>query len=271
MDDMWLFGDDPAQMRRAQTELQDAARALGMNINSAKTALLEGDAVAEKALEIEHSAVDDALDNRQDKAPLEELIDKLLENPDTASRTSLKFAATRMREHNNRHRVREFAQLAERMPHAADALMPLFKDAFTHGSLQDWFLEYAKSDWASYQWSVGQYVRLFPSNVRPRKALRDWAASMVDDSDSSLPMLAVAAQRLAAWDPGEARAVIRSALSRSAHPQNRRALVLAALSAGEPRATVRKWMAQEPENHTTLELLKHVNFVAPKVIADYEN
>lgn len=34
---------------------------LGLYLNSAKTTVLEGDAVVEQALEIEHSAVDDAM------------------------------------------------------------------------------------------------------------------------------------------------------------------------------------------------------------------
>ena len=72
MDDMWLFGRDPASMRKAQLELQHAARSLGLNINSAKTEVLEGDDVADCAMEIEHSAVDSALSAPSDEGPLED-------------------------------------------------------------------------------------------------------------------------------------------------------------------------------------------------------
>ncbi|MGH3670094.1 MAG: reverse transcriptase domain-containing protein [Pseudonocardiaceae bacterium] len=41
MDDMWLFGDDPGQARRTQVELQRAAQTVGLNLNAAKTEVLE--------------------------------------------------------------------------------------------------------------------------------------------------------------------------------------------------------------------------------------
>lgn len=269
MDDMWLFGDDVAVARKAQTELQGIARGIGLNINSAKTDVLEGAEVSEGALQIEHSAVDDALGNRNDAGPLEELIDRLLFDPDAASRTSLRFATTRMRLHGSNYRVQEFAALARRMPHAADAFAPLFKHVFTAPSLQDWFLEYASSDWAAFEWSVAQYARLFTSHRSPRKVTRDFYARKVADTDTSLPLLSVAAQRLAAWDPAEARAVIRAAMGRTSHPQSRRVLALAALHAGESRGTLRRWLRQEPENAVTLAMLEHSHFVPPKVSSDF--
>ncbi len=98
MDDMWLFGHDAGQARAAQIELQHAAQSRGLALNSAKTELLEGAAVAEQAREVEHSAVDDALIFSSNQRPLEELIEKILVSPDTANRTSVKFAARRMRD-----------------------------------------------------------------------------------------------------------------------------------------------------------------------------
>ena len=150
MDDMWLFGANPALMRSAQRGLQDAARSIGLNINSAKTEGFEGADVAERAMQIEHSAVDSALDTKQDQGPSEELIDRLLENPETAGRTSLRFAVKRMRDHGSFYRAQELVLAAPRMPHAADTLAPLFKGLFTRDSLQDWFLDYASGGWATY-------------------------------------------------------------------------------------------------------------------------
>jgi hypothetical protein len=270
MDDMWLFGSDPAVMRRAQTELQDIAASIGLHINSGKTEVLEGEDVESRALEIEHSAIDGALVAKGDAQPLEELVERLLENPETASRTSMKFAISRMQQHKHPYRLQEFAKLAERMPHMADSLARLFKASFTRGSLQDWFLNYATGSWASFDWSIAQYMLMFPSNVRPRKAVRVFASEILDSADASLPLLAVAAERLAAWDADEARAVIRGAIPRSDHPQRRRILALAALSAGESRSTVRKWLKQEEENHVTLDMLEHHNFGMPKAGAHYE-
>lgn len=80
------------------------------------------------------------------------------------------------------------------MPHAADTFAPLFKDIFTQDSLQEWLLDYAAGDWAQYQWSVAHYARMFPSQTRPRKAMRQFMVDRVDDAGTSLPLLAVAAE-----------------------------------------------------------------------------
>lgn len=151
------------------------------------------------------------------------------------------------------------------MPHAADALTLLFKLRFTQGSLQDWFLDYAQSGWASIQWSVAQYLHLFPSATRPRKALRDYVAGLVADSDTSMSLLAVASQRLCAWDPPEARAVLRQVAARTDHPQSRRLVALVSLAAEERRTTVRKWLAQDDDNRVTLDMLESRKFAVPKV------
>lgn len=269
MDDMWLFGHDASQLRRAQLELQSVARSLGMHINSAKTEVLEGTDVAEHALQIEHSAVDDALKTGNNAEPLEMLVDRLLESPEIAGRTSLKFATSRMREHNSRYRIQEFPQLAARMPHAADALAALFKDVFTHASLQDWYLEHAQSSWASFEWSTAHFLRMFPSNRKPRKALRDFTAERLADPASALPLVAICAQRLAEWDPQEARAVLRAVEPVTTHPQSRRVVALTALAAGERKTTVRKWLGQHDENLPTLRMLQRVNFASPKVASTY--
>jgi hypothetical protein len=269
MDDVWLFGGESSDLRRAQVELQEVARSIGMHINSAKTEVLEGDHLFEVALEIEHSAVDGALESDKDTKPLEELVDRLLDDPARASRTSVKFATLRMRMHDSSYRIQDFARLAPQMPHAADALTELFKLRFKQGSLQDWFLDYARSGWASIQWSVAQYLHLFSSETRPRKAMREYVAGLVDDAGTSMSLLAVAAQRLCAWDPQEARAVLRQVAARTDHPQSRRVVALASLSADEGRTTVRKWLAQDDDNRVTLDMLESRKFVAPKVNDTY--
>lgn len=157
-------------------ELQAVALSLGLNLNSAKTDVLEGSDVAEQALEVEHSAVDDAIENRKDFKPLEELVDRLLTSPEKSSRTSMKFAAKRMRANGQTYRVQGLVVVAKRMPHAADAWARLFREVFTPVSLQDWYLDYAASDWATHEWSVAQFGRMFPSaGFRPKKALRDFS------------------------------------------------------------------------------------------------
>jgi hypothetical protein len=112
---------------------------------------------------------------------------------------------------------------------------------------------------------------MFTSHRPAQKVTRDFFSEVVADAQSSLPLLAVAAYRLAAWDPTEARAVIRAAIASTSPPQPRRVLALAALQAGESRATIKKWLCQEDENDLTLRMLSHCNFAPPKVNADFAN
>lgn len=269
MDDVWLFGVNSADLRCAQVELQDVARSIGMHINSAKTEVLEGNDLLETALEIEHSAVDSALDSEKDAKPLEELIDRLLDDPPRASRTSVKFAALRMQKHGSAYRIQDIARLAPQMPHVADALTPLFKARFDPGDLQDWFLDYVTGGWASIQWSVAQYLHLFPSESRPRKVIRDYVAERVADADTSMTLLAASSQRLCAWDAQEARAVFGQVARRIENPHSRRVIALAALAAEERRITVRRWLRQDDDNRVTLEMLEGRNFAVPKVSTVY--
>lgn len=273
MDDMWLFTKDAASARAAQIELQSVAQSLGLNLNSAKTDVYEGADVATHARQVEHSAVDDGIAEgvigSPDFAPLEELIDRLLEHPERASRTSLKFATLRMRENGHMTRAQEIIQAANRMPHAADALFRLFKEAFTHNSLQDWYLDYATGPWSTHEWAVAQLGRTFPSGKRVRKPLREFFAAAVRDANTSLPLLSVASQRLASWDAAEARDACRDAFARASSPQIRRVLALTALGAGETRTKIRKWLAADPENEVTLKMLESYGFAAPKITADF--
>jgi hypothetical protein len=270
MDDMWLFGGDPAAARRAQMDLQAAAQTLGLNLNYAKTDVLEGPDVAQQALEIEHSAVDDAIDNRADFQPLEELIDRILTDPEKSNRSSVKFAARRMRLHGKRYRVDDLVAAASRMPHAADAWARLFKEVFTHRSLQDWYLDYASSDWATHEWSVAHYGRMFPSTgPRPVKAVREFFADAVRDANTTLPLLAVSCQRLGAWDAPEARAACSDAYRRTSTPQARRVLALTALAAGETRTKVKRWLGADKENAPTLAMLETYGFSGAKVQANF--
>jgi hypothetical protein len=270
MDDIWLFVDDAGTARRAQVDLQYASHALGLHLNSAKTDVLEGEDVAEYALEIQHSAVDAAL-GHEDKGPLEELIDKVLEAPEKINRTTIKFMATRMRDNGVDYRIQDLVHAAPRMPHGADALALTFKQFFSQPSLQSWLLSHVRSPWAVFEWSTAQFCRMFPSGKVPARPTRDFFAGVMSNADSSLPLLAVAAQRLSTWDPSGARTLARDALRRTSNPHARRILALAALNAGETRAVVKRSLASEPENVVTLKMLEKFGFRAPKVVSDYAN
>jgi len=276
MDDIWLFGYDAAAMRRAQMDLQAVAQTLGLNLNYSKTEVLEGADVAKEAKEIEHSAVDGALEtvnesleDDPDFSPLEALIDKILLQPEKTSRTSIKFAATRMRKYHSRYRIQEIITLAPRMPHAADGWSRLFKEVFTNDSLQEWYLKYVVSDWATHEWSVAYFGRMFPSEVKARKPLLDFFEESIRDANTGLPLLAVASQRLGIWDAGAARDAYREGYRRSSTPHARRVLALAAIGAGETRTKVKSWLSTDRENAPTLAMLESYGWNGPKVQQDF--
>ena len=270
MDDFWLFGYDAGNARQAQMDLQAAALSIGLNLNSAKTDVLEGSEVATQAKEIEHSAVDGALDgDTPDFGPLEALVDKIMGNPEKTNRTSIRFATQRMRKHGSQYRIQELIATACRMPHAADSWSRLFKEVFTNDSLQDWYLEYVSSNWATHEWAIAHLGRMFPSSVKPRKPLLEYFEQAIRDANTGLPLLAVAAQRMGEWDRDEARDAYREGYRRSATPHARRVLALAALKSGESRTTVKGWLSTDVVNAPTLAMLESFGWNGPKVQADF--
>ncbi|MBO4239798.1 reverse transcriptase domain-containing protein [Pseudonocardia alni] len=264
MDDMWLFVDDPGKARRAQIELQKAAESVGLYLNAAKTEVLEEGQAVSEVQSIEHSAVDGALNRplNPDAGPLHELIDSILDAPEKTGRTSIKFAALRMTAHDENYRALELAEAAKRMPHAADALAPLFKEVFTAESLEEWFLDYVRSDWAGFEWTIAQYVRMFGKDFTPSDELIEYLADLVENPATSLPLLAAAAQRLSEWRPATAKTVIRAASRVTTNAHAVRVLSLAALNAGEPRRTVRPWITAHDANRAIAELLSERSFRA---------
>jgi hypothetical protein len=210
------------------------------------------------------------LDNPKDYAPLEEIIDEVLQDPETIGRTTIKFMATRMVSHGCRYRVQEVARAASRMPHGADALAPLLAASFDQNGLQDWFLDYACSGWASHEWALAQYVRMFPTSRSPRKPLRTFVEERLRDANTGVQMLAVSSQRLSGWDEPAARDACRYAQQRAPHPHARRIIALAAAGAGETRATLRRWLKADHENYPTLRTLEDSGFKPPKVRKDFE-
>lgn len=275
MDDIWAFGHDAGDLRKLQLDIQNALRATGLEMNHSKTALLEGEAVAFEVKQVQHSAVDEALlGDEPDEQPLLELIEILLQAPSTASRTSLKFATRRMREHEVYDPVEQFAEHAREMPHAADALARLFRDSDYWRELPSWFVEYSSSPWGSIEWSVAQFGTAFPSKLplsSDKRRLRPVVERLgkMLETEPPLPLLALGASRLAAWDPDEARPLLRGLAVSSSSPQVRRVLALALSNANEERAMLRRILGEFEENQVTAETLKTRNYRV-KTKADFD-
>jgi reverse transcriptase-like protein len=267
MDDIWVFGYDRGRLRRAQLELQDSMRQLGLNMNTGKTDVLEGDEMRNAAQRIEHSAVDDALP--EDKRPLEELVEELLDSPEKADRTSIRFATKRMRDNRAFEKVPEIAAKAQRLPHGSDALARLFRDSQSWRDLDDWFVEYGKSPWGSIDWSLAQFGTMFPTNEKPKGGTAEFLAEQLA-STHSLILASLCVQRLVAWQPGKARELIRELAKSADHALMRRSLAMGACMLKEERAFIRQLMAEFKENRLTLMMLEDMKFAAPKVPADFQ-
>jgi hypothetical protein len=257
-------------LRSAQIDIQAALRDLGLVLNAAKTKLLEGADLVATARKIQSSAIDDALMNDQpDTEPLEQLIDSILDEQELADHTSIRFATSRMRWYRVNYRLDEILEMAVRMPHAANHLSRLFRKTISSSVMQDWLLDYAESPWNRFEWSMAQFGTAIPSARPPRRETLELFERILFSDANSVPLVALAAQRLAAWHRDDALLSIRERIADEPSPHLRRVLALAGRHAGASKAEMRRWLGQFPENHVTLAMLEHRNFFPPSVARDY--
>lgn len=229
---------------------------------------MEGHDAEVEVQQREHSAVDAGLSGSpKDFDALDALLDRVLAKPERASRTTLNFLSPRMRREKAYGRVPELAAAAHRMPQGADSLARIFRDSGSWRELADWYVQYATSDWGRIEWSVAQLGTMFPSSEEPAVVSEFFAARLVEGA--TLSMTAVAAQRLAAWDPPTARAAIRERAAKEEHPLQRRVLSLAALGAGEEPAWVRSQLSEFEDNLPIREFLEATSFKKPTVVKDF--
>lgn len=265
MDDIWLFGDDAGALRRSQTEIEAILWDLGLAMNSAKTAILEGDDLRKRARQREHSGVEAqlAVSGGNDVSGLAELVGRILEAPESTARTTYRFVLGRIEEHGLVSMARELTAIAHRAPHAADSLADAFRRLGIWRDLVGWYLEYRGSSW-SRDLACAHFGRMFPSNdPSPHD---DVIASFEEDcSTSDLARVTVALTRLVAWDAGAARSIIRDAARHADHALLRRAFALAALGASAERPFIRKLLRSHPENAALLELIEDRQFTPFRV------
>jgi hypothetical protein len=269
MDDIWVFGEDEGSLRAVQVKIQGAARDARLELNLGKTSVMSGENLIIAARRIQHSAIDEALErNPPECGPLEELIDQLVADPEHADRGSIRFAAKRMKNHRLRSRRSALIAVAERMPHGADHLARAFGRLGWWRELQDWYLDYRSRPWAMLDWSVANFGTMFPSGRRVSGAIHECMAEALV-SQPSLPLFALAAQRLASWKPVLARDAIREALPAADHPHERRILGLAALQVNEERSFIRGALGEYDENSVTLRMIEDRSFAPIDPSADF--
>lgn len=269
-DDIWLFGTDPAELRRAQLRLESCMRDLGLNMNAAKTNVIGGNDLSQKVFEIELAYIDVSLrQDPPDPRPLELLVDKLIRRRESAERTAIRFVCRRIRNTRRQDLAELLADAAPRMPQGADHVARMLRELDMWAGRSDWYLSYCGSPWAAIEWAPAQMGTMFPADAAGPPAVADFFRQQVVLLRRSLPFLAVACQRLAAWRPGEARDVIRDAARRTIHPLERRILALSALQAGEDRTFVRNLLSQMEDNQPTLLMLQSTDFRPPTLVPDF--
>jgi len=271
MDDIWVFGKREGRLRSLQVDLQDAARNLGLELHAAKTGMYQGSDLVDTALQSNHSAVDSGLigsGTPQDLTPLEELLEKLIDDPEGADRSSVRFLCVRLRRHGLKTQATELLEHAKRMPHVADHLSRLANDLGLWKNYTSWYARYTDKNWARFDWSKAQFATMFPSKAKIDAPVVD---ALVNEFISSpeLPLLAVCIQRLVRWSPDTARDLIRAAAKTADHPHERRLLALGALSLKEPRQSIRDLLGAYDENQVTLRVIEAANFRPLPVTPDF--
>lgn len=269
MDDIWVFGRDEGRLRRLQIDLQQAAREAHLELNSAKTALLEGSDLAQEALKVNHSAIDDALlDSKPNLQPLEELLDKIINDPEGSDRTSIHFAMVRMRDQKLESRLPKLVDAAHRMPHGSDHLARAFQTFGLWKDLGEWYVELLNSDWGALDWSIAQLGTMFPSKKHPGDEVVDGLLDALGRRPQ-LPLQAVALQRLVKWAPDELRDLVRDRADQWDHPLERRLLGLTSVALEEPRPRTRALLGAYEENDLTLRAVAARRFRPLPVVGDF--
>lgn len=272
MDDIWLFGEVPMELRLVQLTLQEQLHRRGLRLNAAKTELRENAVLVADAMELEHSAVDEALSNPvPDTKPLEHLVAQLVMRPDSFSRTSIRFATTRVRTHRSFKLVRQFQGIAMRAPHGADHFARLFRESGAWKEMGGWYVKQTRDLGTKLVWTTYHLGTMFPSDERPPASLVTfWKSGL---SNGRLPVLHVplACQRLAAWDKTIALAAIRSAVLQPAYqsPFTIRAMVLAGRKAGLNASEARQLLGQYSDTEITLQYLGDRQMKPPRPTSDF--
>lgn len=270
MDDIWLFGSSELALRSAQMELQDAMSGLGLNMNLGKTATHTGDELQAAVESMHHSAIDESLNLLDpDLEPLEALVERLVSEPATSSRTSIRFATTRIRTHELFDLVDEFLPVATLMPHAADHLGRLLKESEHWRDLGDWWTTYRNSRSGKVDWSVAQLGLMFPATEPPPTDEVFEAVVEEVESVGTLPMFSFAAHRLVSWAKDDARVLLREAAKKTDSALHRRVIGLALNACRVPRAELRSILGQQETTTVTLRLLEERNFRRLLVASDF--
>jgi Reverse transcriptase (RNA-dependent DNA polymerase) len=265
IDNIWIFSGSLATVRSAEARLRETLAGLGLQMNLAKTQLLQGEDIGSEVELATHAKAEAALsDPIRASHALNELVDRFLANPEHADRTWVRLATSCMKTQGSLGRIQELMAVVARMPHCSDILAMLFRTSGQWRQLEDWYIEFVTRAEGWTAWSLAELTRMFPNDEPPGAIVQEYVATRLIEAPS-FEGAAVAAQRLAAWDPLRGREAIRATERIADDPYVRRVLALAAIMCGEDRPNVRKLLSDFEENAVTLAMLEAREFRALRV------
>ncbi|MEO0592667.1 MAG: RNA-directed DNA polymerase [Myxococcota bacterium] len=264
MDDLYIFGARADELRRIQVLVSDLLREMELEINLGKTELLEGDPMRERVNEVRASGIGWALARDDNEEPLiERLSEEVVNRGEDSERTAISHSCTLAIKYEVEDAAELLFDVAPRLPHGADHVARLFRYFQMGSDLQHWFVEMCSSGWSEQHWALAQYISVFEDVDSPDTELVGLLEGLLEKRSSTRAQLAVgvaAARMLCRWYPKHAIDVVRSALSRTEHPMEIRALVLLGNEYSEERSRTRRWLKKHEDNVATLKALEWRSF-----------
>ncbi|MDL5159279.1 RNA-directed DNA polymerase [Actinomycetospora termitidis] len=294
MDDITAVGSE-SRLYRLHIELEERCRQIGLNLNHAKSFLRPASTMNESLQLDELREIDvpftllgggayGDLEYWPDLDDLlkfeEEVLSGRLIHPSVVR--AVVATLEKMGEYG---RVREWMAKAHTFPHLIDVLASYFRDfaeetdqapaGAAHAVYEKWAESFLTSEWATLDWVASQVVLSLPVKYLgqfQRDLLRSWL-----ESSENVQKVAIAGQRLGAYEPASCRDRIRRRVDRLNDPLLLRALAMALLGAGDDRDSVRAVLLRDARNALTIKYLESRNWQPPDALAhiqgyeDYED
>jgi hypothetical protein len=285
MDDISAEGPEQA-LYGLLLDLQDRARQIGLELNSAKTHLTDASETARdlrsetlNTIEVEFRKMklseysDEEVDVAVNANVLTNLEMEILNNPDEFGRPTIRSVLHSLTKYGIFDSSAQWRDIAYRIPHVADNL-----GRYLRGSMDaswfdsevtdcvSWFTEYVESTWGRQSWVTSQFALAFDDNTshRVREVLAGWL-----ESSSDLQQVAIAAERMSAMDQTYARDVMRSRADGTSDPLLLRVFALGLLRARADRGTVTAVLDRDRRNGLLAHYLETRGWEPPPVAADF--
>lgn len=287
MDDISAEGPEQA-LYGMLLELQDRARQIGLELNTAKTHLTAASESAKglrsetlNTIELEFRKMkfseysDEEIDVAVNADILTNLECEVLRNPDEFGRPVIRSVLRSLVKYRIFGSAAEWRRIAFRIPHVADSLGRYLRgsmdlDAAGFGpevkDCVNWFTDYVESSWGRQNWATSQFALAFDENTshQIREVLEGWLQSSGD-----LQQVAIAAERMSAMDPTYARDVMRSRADRTSDPLLLRVFALGLLQAKADRGTVVAVLNRDKRNSLLAGYLDSRGWEPPPVAGDF--